>query len=189
MAVVKAVVFLVYSLVSYSCVSSMEEPVITRDIYDLLHYPNCDGKRADKFDCGDTNAGRFGDLGVCQCRCKNGYLAYRDPAVQFDGQMYDFKNGSRECVWFGLYREGCHYLHVDETLMLDKNSFPVPTILDLTASGSVNLKKQDEFKHGQTLCVDAHVHIPGKNIWEKVNGINFELKPLDTEKKTRYKLS
>lgn len=108
MSVVKAVVFLVYSFASYSCVSSMEEPVITRDIYDLLHYPNCDGKRADQFDCGDTNAGRFGDLGVCQCRCKNGYLAYRDPTVQFDGtkQMYYFKNGSKECVWFGLYREG-----------------------------------------------------------------------------------
>ena len=73
--------------------------------------------------------------------------------------------------------------------MLNENSFPVPTILDLTASGSVNLKKQDEFRHGQTLCVDAYVHIPGKNIWEKVNGINFVLKPLDTEKKTRYELS
>ncbi len=108
MLCVKAVVFLLYSLTSSSYVFSMELPVITRDTYDLLHYPNCNEKGAQGFDCDEVNAERFGDRRLCRCKCKAGYLAYRDPAVVYNHttKNYELKNGNRECVWHGVYREG-----------------------------------------------------------------------------------
>ena len=104
----KALVILLYtSLASYRCVFSMEDPVITRATYDLLHYPNCNGKKANNFEC-DGHSERFGDKRTCQCKCKNGYVVYRDPAVEFvNGKnVYQSKVGSKECVWYGIYREG-----------------------------------------------------------------------------------
>jgi hypothetical protein len=106
----KAVMIVLYSLAFWSCVfADLEDgPVITRGTYDLLHYPDCDKTKAQSFDCNGIAAERFGDVRLCQCRCKVGYLAYRDPAVEYNRtrDSYDLKDGIRKCVWHGLYREG-----------------------------------------------------------------------------------
>lgn len=95
--------FFLYFLAGICHVFSMEQPVITRGTYDLLHYRNCDGEKPKDFDCGEIHAERYGENTTCQCRCKDGYVVYRDPVVN---RLYDYLVGERGCVWYGYYREG-----------------------------------------------------------------------------------
>ena len=171
---------LLCSLTSLCYVLSMDEPVITRDTYDLLHYPNCDETRAENFNCDEIAAERYGDLRLCRCKCKNGYLAYRDPAVEYNNtrRTYDFSKGTRKCVWHGLYREGCHFLRLGRKL----GPFHAPTILDLTTSGNIVLTRESVLSPQQAFCVQPFVHIPGENRWKKIEDIIFNLVPANAEK-------
>lgn len=105
----KVVAFLLYFLTTYCHVASMEEPIITRDTYDLLQYPNCNGKSVEDFQCiGNSERLENHDRKkTCQCKCKMGYLTYRDPQVEYDSREgYKYKVGKRGCVWNGMSREG-----------------------------------------------------------------------------------
>ncbi len=63
-----------------------------------------------------------------------------------------------------------------------------PTILDLTTSGNITLSRESILMPQQAFCVKPYAHIPGKNTWEEMKDINFELVPLNLEK-TQYNLS
>ena len=99
----KTLSFALCFLASFCHVYSMEDPVITRGDYDLLHYPKCNGKKLVDFDCGEISAERFGENKTCQCRCKDGFFVYRDPLVN---SRYEYLVGERGCIWYGYYREG-----------------------------------------------------------------------------------
>ncbi|XP_028407986.1 uncharacterized protein LOC114530598 [Dendronephthya gigantea] len=188
----KVVVFLLYSLTTYCRVSSTEVPIITRDTYDLLQYPKCNGKSVEDFQCDGNSERVEGDdrKKTCQCKCKRGYLTYRDPQVEYDVlEGYKYKVGKRGCVWNGISREGCHNLQMEEKLMYNNNTkFSAPIILDLTEAGSIILTKEGLLIEGGSYCFDPYVRIPGKNQWEKVENIHFDLQRV-TGRPDKYKLS
>lgn len=67
----------------------------------------------------------------------------------------------------------------------NKTKFSAPVILDLTESGSIILTREGLLIEGGSYCFDPYVRIPGKNQWEKVENIHFNLQRV----KGKYKLS
>ena len=88
--------------------ASMEVPIITRDTYDLIRFPNCSGYRTEDFSCHLVlkRGVRFGDKRTCTCKCKEGFVTYRDPFVKYVGRKFQYQNDKRGCVWYGEYHEG-----------------------------------------------------------------------------------
>lgn len=114
----KLLVLFLYSFANYRFVCSVEVPVITRDIYDLIQYSNCNGQTAENFNC-DRGSERFGSRSLCQCKCKDGFVTYRDPSVKHKDGVYTPNIGKRGCVWFSLHREGMQYRYNLSAFPLD----------------------------------------------------------------------
>ncbi|XP_046840791.1 uncharacterized protein LOC124434903 isoform X2 [Xenia sp. Carnegie-2017] len=191
MKVYKAVeIFFCFLFCCGDFVCSMEEPVVTRANYDILHYANCDGLQPRQFNC-QGNSERFGDPRICHCRCEGGYLAYRDPAISYVNDTYSLVPGKRRCIWHSYYDEGCNNLHKAESLPLKRKFIPVPTILDLTKSGSVELLQNNPFKDAENYCLEAFIQRPGEVMWTPVDksAYEFRLNRFDDENIVKFNLS
>lgn len=101
-----AFAFVVVILRWHSAVA-IDVATITRDTYDLIQFSNCSKNKRESLNCHEVYAIRTEDRRTCTCKCKPGYITYRDPYVKFGNGQYQYsKDGQRGCVWYAGYHEG-----------------------------------------------------------------------------------
>ena len=77
---------------------------ITRDINDLIQFPNC-SSNIDNF-CDKIKAIPYlPDKRLCICQCKSDYVMYRDPGID---RKFQYKRGKARCEWWSRNHEGMH---------------------------------------------------------------------------------
>lgn len=95
-------------IIRWHSVVAIDVPIrITRATYDLIQFSNCSDDTGESQNCHAVKAVGTGDRRTCTCKCKPGFITYRDPYVKFGNKKYQYsENGERGCVWYGSYHEG-----------------------------------------------------------------------------------